>query len=85
MIHQEACGFKCVISDNSYHEPQQYRWYISWNNDNGTWRYHWKVVHKKKWKEKQRKKNVVHFSDISTNTVIYWSYPISNSEKYVKE
>ena len=61
-----------------------YKWCTSCNDGNGAWGYHWKVGHKE-WKEKQFNNKSVHFSDPSTNAVIYSSYLMVTSENYVKE
>ena len=86
MGHQEACDFRCRKSDNIHYEPQknQYIWCTSCNNGNGAWGYHWEVVHME-WKENQAKYKSVHFSDPATNAVIYCSYLMTTSDKYVKE
>ena len=63
---------------------RQYIWYSSWNNGNGAWGYHWKVGNRE-FKENKYNNKSVHFDDASTNAVIYCSYLIATSDKYVRE
>ena len=62
----------------------QYKWCTYFNDGNGVWGYHWKVDNRE-WKEKQTKNKSVHFSDPSTNVVVYCSYIMATNDKYVKE
>ena len=50
---------------------KKYKWCTSCNNCQGAWGFHWKDGHEE-WENKQDKKPFVHFSNPSTNTVIYY-------------
>ena len=63
---------------------KKYKWCMYCNNGQGTWGFHWKFEHIE-WKEKQVKNNLVQFSDSSTNSGIYCSYPMATSDNYIKE
>ena len=80
-----------MVSDAEYittstinRNTNQYKWCTSYNNGNGACAYHWKIVHGEQ-KEMQYKNKSVHFSDPATNAVIYFSYLLATSDKYVKE
>ena len=75
-----------MISDAEYfnHNKNNYKWYIYCNIGNGAWEYHWEINHTE-WKNNQGKDKLVDFADTATNEIIYWSYLVSISDKYVKE
>ena len=58
---------------------KKYKWCNSCNNGQGAWGFHWKDGHEV-WKIKQGKKPSVCFPNPVTNTVIYFSYLMTNSE-----
>ena len=63
---------------------KKYKWFISCNNGQGAWGFHWKDGHEE-WKIKQGKKTSVRFSNPSNNAIIYCSYLMTTSEESIEE
>ena len=59
---------------------KMYKWCTSCNNGQGAWGFNWKGVHEE-WKIKQGKKPSIHFSNPTTNTLIYCSYLLTTGEE----
>ena len=73
-----------MITATMNRNKTQYKWCTSYNNGNGALGCHWTVGHME-WKEKQANNKSVHFAYHATNALIYCSYLMDTSEKYVKE
>ena len=78
---------KPIVSDTKYlttatmtRNNNKYKWFISCNNGQGAWGFHWEGG-QEDWKNKQGKKPSVHFSNPANNAVIYCSYLMTTSEE----